>query len=312
MHPAHAQRVRVVGTGALGSLFAARLALVERAEVTMAGRWREALEAIAGRGLALDDGQAIRRVPMVALRLEALLPPADLILILVKNHQTAAVADLAVKGLAPDGLVLSLQNGLGHREVLERASPGRVACGVATVGARLLSPGHVRAGPGRLEIGRDPRLHGRIARSAALLTDAGFGVTLSDDLEASVWRKLAVNCAVNALSAVRRVENGRLLQDPVDRRVLEEAAREVGRVALARGVRLGADPAALAIEAATRTGFNRSSMLQDVERGAATEIEALNGAVVREARRLGIPTPVNDRLYEQVLALARPVAGPAR
>lgn len=278
----------------------------------MAGRWREALEAIAGRGLALDDGQAIRRVPMVALRLEALLPPADLILILVKNHQTAAVADLAVKGLAPDGLVLSLQNGLGHREVLERASPGRVACGVATVGARLLSPGHVRAGPGRLEIGRDPRLHGRIARSAALLTDAGFGVTLSDDLEASVWRKLAVNCAVNALSAVRRVENGRLLQDPVDRRVLEEAAREVGRVALARGVRLGADPAALAIEAATRTGFNRSSMLQDVERGAATEIEALNGAVVREARRLGIPTPVNDRLYEQVLALARPVAGPAR
>lgn len=298
------RRVRVIGTGAMASLFAARLALRGRAEVGMAGSWAAALEAVARRGLTLEEGGRSRTVAVAALPLDAPQPPVDLALVLVKGHQTAAVAPLAARHAGADGLLLTLQNGVGHRALLERAAPGRVAAGVATVGARLLAPGRVASTPGALEIGRDARLAAAIEAAAALLADAGFEVALTDDLDAAVWRKLAVNCALNALSALRGVDNGSLLRDAGDRGLLEEAAREVGRVARALGIALGRDPAALAASVAERTAANRSSMLQDLERGAPIELEAINGVVVREARRLGVPTPVNDRLCRELRALS--------
>jgi 2-dehydropantoate 2-reductase len=174
-----------------------------------------------------------------------------------------------------------------------------VAAGVVTAGATLLGAGHVSSHPGAISLGNRPSAPA-LGQLAALLADAGFETELRADLERLVWRKLAVNCAINPLSAVRALPNGALLARSEDRELLAAAAREVQQVAAARGVDLGTDAAELARGVARRTGGNRSSMLQDVERGAPTEIDALNGAVILEGRRLGVPTPVNEWLCQEL------------
>jgi len=221
-------------------------------------------------------------------------------MVLVKSHQTAAIAGAVARAVAADGLVLSLQNGLGAREILvDAAGAERVVTGVAFLGATVLGPGRVSdRGGSRIVIEEC----GRSAPAADALRAAGFAVPLVRDIQPTVWAKLAVNCAINPLGALRRVTNGVLLADSEVRMTLEAAAREVGAVAAALGIRLERDPAALAVEVARETEENRCSMLQDVERGAPTEIEALNGAVVREAERVGVPVPVNRQLWEALRA----------
>ena len=322
MHAHPINSVLIIGTGALASLVGARLRRAggDGLDVTLAGSWPEALAAIERDGVTVDERHGSWRAPVRAADIAGPLPMADLVLVLVKSHQTERVAPHAARAVAPDGLVLTLQNGLGNREALERhVGMGRVAQGVTSMGATLVAPGHVRAGgdghtvidsscsagsadgDGRSAPGSASSP--RAAEAARLLTAAGFPTTTSGDLDALVWRKLVASSAINALSALRGVPNGELLRDPSARAKLEEAAREVGRVAAARGIDLGADPVALALQVATDTAGNTSSMLQDVRRGAPTEIDAINGAVVREGRRLGVPTPVNEELVEAVRRL---------
>ncbi len=172
--------------------------------------------------------------------------------------------------------------------------------GLAFLGSTLVGPGRARDGGGsRIVLERHPR----IDPAATALGASGFEVVLEADIRPALWAKLAVNCAINPVTALRGVVNGALLDDPTALRQMESAAREVGEVARALGVRLADDPVALAARMARATARNRSSMLQDAERGAPTEIEALNGAVVREAERLGIETPVNRALVEAMRRL---------
>ncbi|MBI3932262.1 MAG: ketopantoate reductase family protein [Acidobacteria bacterium] len=309
-------RVVIVGTGAMGSLFAGRLARGGRAVVMLAGSWREALWAVAARGLTIEGDGGSFTTPVATALLSDTLGPADLVLVLVKSHATSAIAAPAAQALAPGGLLLTLQNGLGNREVLEAAAgPGGVGVGVATLGATLLGPGRVRAVPGRVTLGAEPRLGARLDAVAALFRDAGIPTDVVADVASLVWRKLAVNCAINPLSALRGVPNGALLEDAEARRLLETAAREVGAVASAGGIVVADDPAFLAVAVATTTAANRSSMLQDLDRGAPTEIDALCGAVVLEGRRLGVPTPVNEALWVAIKrreAHGTPRAGASR
>jgi 2-dehydropantoate 2-reductase len=179
------------------------------------------------------------------------------------------------------------------------------------MGATVLGPGEVRLISGRVVLERDTR--GRAGALARLLGSAGVEAETTDALAPIAWTKLAANCAINPLTALHRVPNGFLPGDPRLRAELEGAAREVGAVAEARGIPLPGDVAQAAVDVCRATAGNRSSMLQDVERGAPTEIDALNGAVAREGRRLGVPTPVNDRLFAAVRALeGRPLALAAR
>lgn len=291
----------MVGTGAMASLLAARLARSGAALVTLAGTWREALVAIATHGVLVEEDGRRWSVPVATALLLDTLGPAEVVLVLVKSHRTRAVAEAAAQAMAPGGLVVTLQNGLGNREALEAAAGAScVAVGVATLGATLLAPGRVRSVPGQVTLGTDAATAERVERLAALLRTSGIETELSGDIDRLVWRKLAANCAINPLTALHRVPNGSLLDAPGLRDTLVAAAREVGAVAAARGIDLGMDPADLALEVARATAANRSSMLQDLGRGAPTEIEALNGAVVREGRRLGVPTPVNEALWRQV------------
>jgi 2-dehydropantoate 2-reductase len=223
--------------------------------------------------------------------------------VLVKAAQTAAVAPVAARVLAPGGVVVTLQNGVGTRAILaDAAGPARVGAGVTTVGATLFGPGVVRAFPGHLvlEAHRSPHLQAL----AGALAQAGLPTETVADLEPHVWRKLAVNCALNAVTAVLDLPNGAVLDDPRARALVEAAAREVAAVARARGVVLPGDSAVDALSVARRTLGNRSSMLRDIDRGVPTEIEFLNAVVESEGRRLGVPTPVNSQLVRQVRELS--------
>lgn len=304
-------RVLVLGTGAMASLVAARLARAGRVEVTIAGTWSAALERASAQGIEVVDGADTWSAPVGVATIDGPLAGADIVIVLAKSYQTANVAPHADRAVAPGGLVTTLQNGLGNLETLAAdVRKAAVTLGVTSMGATLLAPARVRiAGSGETVLGRTPGAETRVERLALLLDGAGIPSAVRDDIDGLIWRKLAVNCAINPLSALIRVPNGELLHSLEARATMAEAAHEVGRVAAARGIEMEADPSLLAFEVARRTAANLSSMLQDVLRGAPTEIEQLNGAVVRAAERLGVAVPVNRRLWRAVAALA---VGPVR
>ena len=284
----------------MASYVAARLARPGRIPVTLAGSWRAALAAVSADGVRVDDADGAWSAAVAAAPL-AQAPQAELALVLVKSNQTASVAPAVARIVGRDGVALTLQNGLGNREVLEAVvGGGRVLVGVTMAGVTLLGPGHVRGHVAGTFLGADAA--GAAFRVAALMDEAGLKAEVEPDIDRLLWRKLAVNCAINPLSALLGVPNGALLETPKPRAVLEAAAREAGVVAAALGIDLGQDPVQAAVDVAQLTAANRSSMLQDLARGVATEIEAINGVVVREGDRLGIPTPVNRRLLDDVRA----------
>jgi 2-dehydropantoate 2-reductase len=326
-------KIGIIGAGAMGSLLG--WYLCESAEVWLLDSWQAHVDAINTSGLWRErDGVHDARRPHATTD-PAEIGPCDVVLVLVKAHQTAWAARQAIalrhdrergrpgdneahntqhvtrhtptplRPYAPTStLVVTLQNGLGNRETLaETLGAARVTQGVTALGATLLDPGRFRhAGQGATVFGAMP--DGGTARLAELFRAAGLPADVSDDLDALVWGKLIINVGINALTALLRVPNGALADVPEARALAEQAAREAVTVAHARGIRLHEpDPVAHMLSVARATGANRSSMLQDVLRGSPTEINSINGAVVREGRRLGIPTPVNDLLTALVQAL---------
>ena len=227
----------------------------------------------------------------------------------VKTHGTAWAAEIAKRLVAPDGVAITIQNGLGNYETLREAvGEARAAVGVIYVGARM-DDGELRApGPGRAELGRP---HGTAAASklellAARLREGGMTVTVVDDPWPSVWRKIATNAAVNPTTALLRIVNSRLLEDAAAGRVADTLAREVARVATAAGIAMSEDDAVKWWrDMAQLTGANRSSMLQDVEAERATEVDAICGAVYREGQRRGVDAPLNQAMTLLVSALHR-------
>ena len=328
----------IFGTGALATRMGWHLSRAG-AGVTLVGTWQAALDAVAERGVGLEVDGVYSTAPAASASLGDAVGPAPLVLVLVKSHRTASVAPHALRAAAPGGLVLTLQNGLGNLEALEATlgeigtsqidpppvAHGRsdllstpipasisIAAGVTSLGAMSTGPGRaIAGGAGETVLGAPPDMETG-ARSildgfAELLRLEGLDVRFEADLDGLVWRKVAVNCAINALSAIRGVPNGKLLQDETDRVLLRAAAGEVASVAAALGIAAGTpeELADLAETIARRTAENRSSMLQDIERGARTEIDALCGAIVRHGERAGVATPVNVRLWREILSLER-------
>ena len=301
-------RIAIVGVGAMGCLLGVGLSAV--ADVTLLGQWPEQLAALQRDGLRLEhpDGGHSRHALSVTTDPTAVgrVPVA---LVAVKSRQTPAAARLIDRLLAAGGLALTLQNGLNNRATL-RAVLGRerVALGVTSQGATVIAPGIVRhAGHGPTYIGRDAALGlpqlALLSDLAALFSAAGFDTQLVDDTDALVWGKLAVNAAINPLTALLRVPNGFLVEHEELVAIMRQTAGEVAAVAAHQGIVLADDPAQRAIAVAHATAANRSSMLQDVERGAPTEIEAICGAVARVGGEVGVATPLNSRLCRLVRQL---------
>jgi 2-dehydropantoate 2-reductase len=294
--------ILIVGTGALGSLFAARLAQAGQ-HVTILGTWKEGLDAILRNGVQLIDSNGNQH----QFHVRAIDDPRECAgikhaLVLVKAWQTERAANQLKGCLAQDGLAVTLQNGLGNRETLIRSlGPERVALGVTTTGATLLGPGSVKAGgEGPISIERNRAL----APLEAALQTASFDVRIVDDARSLAWGKLVINSAINPLTALLKVPNGELLERPSAREVMVELARETAGVAHAEGIALPFEnPVAATEDVARRTAANQSSMLQDVLRGAPTEIDAICGAVVNYGEKHHIPTPANWNCWKLVRAL---------
>ncbi|GAB4579081.1 MAG: 2-dehydropantoate 2-reductase [Anaerolineales bacterium] len=291
--------ILIVGTGALACLFAARLSALG-VEVTLLGSWPEGLRALR-QGVRIEENGGETVYPVRATN-----NPADCFgiryaLVLVKAWQTERVARQLGMCLAPDGVALTLQNGYGNREILAKSlGANNVALGVTTTGATLTGPGRVRpGGQGTVSVESHPRLEPIIP----LLCEAGFVVEETSNANSLVWSKLVINAAINPLTALLRVPNGELLARPAARALMADLAWEAAAVATALHIPLTfADPVAAAEEVARRTATNHSSMYQDIQRGAPTEIDAICGAIVWIGEQLGIPTPVNETIWQLVKA----------
>jgi 2-dehydropantoate 2-reductase len=295
--------ILIVGTGALGVLFAARLARAGH-RVTMLGTWKEGISALQKDGARLIDAEGNeQRFKVRATDDPRECTGAKHALVLVKAWQTERAANQLKDCLAADGLALTLQNGLGNYETLTRIlGVHRVALGSTTTGATLIAPGVARAGgEGVVSIQRHPTL-GPIETA---LISAKFNAHLVEDAQSLVWGKLIINAAINPLTALLRVPNGELLNRPSAREMMAKLAREAKEVANAENIKLPFDdPVAMAEEVARKTASNQSSMLQDVLRNAPTEIDAICGAVVKFGEKHGIETPVNWACWQLARALS--------
>ena len=292
----------IAGTGALACLFAARLAAAG-VRVTLLGTWAEGLTALRTGGVRIMEADGSERAyPVHATADPAACVGARFALVLVKSWQTERAAGQLAACLSPDGLALTLQNGLGNREKLVHALDApRVALGVTTAGATLVGPGRVRpGGEGTISLGAQPGL----GPLADLLQRAGFAVEMVPQVDGLLWSKLVINAAINPLTALLRCPNGDLLTRPSARTLMAAAAREAAAVVAALGLRLTySDPVAAAEAVARRTAVNHSSMYQDVLRGAPTENDVICGAIVAAGKQCGVPTPVNQTLRLLIRAL---------
>ena len=294
--------ILIVGTGALATLFAARLAQVGQS-ITMLGSWKAGLEALRNDGARLMDSAGNEH----RFRVHAISDPQECreikhVLVLVKAWQTEQVAGQLKECLAEDGVAVTLQNGLGNREALVQSlGTGRVALGTTTTGATLLGPGLVReGGEGIISMER----HAALGPIEEALRSAKFNVSIVEDAQSLIWGKLVINAAINPLTALLRVPNGSLLELPSAHELMKALASEAAQVAEAEKVQLPfSDPVAAAEEVARRTAANHSSMLQDVLRGAPTEIDAICGTVTNIGQVHQIATPANWACWKLVKAI---------
>lgn len=311
------ERVLVAGAGAVGSVVGGLLAQAGW-PVTLLGR-RSHLEAVRGGGLAVEGLFGTHRVTglQCATDATALRGPYAAVLLTVKAYDTAAMAAAVAPHLAPDGVLLSLQNGLGNLEAAGRAvGAERVLGGRVIFGAEVVEPGRVRvtvyaepvligsALPGH------PRLRERAVAWAARLTAAGVPAEPTETLMAELWAKVLYSAALNPPGALLGVTYGALAADADTRAVMDAAIEEAFAVARAEGVALRWPDAAAYRETfygrlVPATAGHRSSMLQDIERGRPTEIDAISGQVAARGAALGMVVPTNTTLARLIRARAR-------
>ena len=303
-----ANAVAIVGCGALGGVFAGLLAAAGL-EVVAVCRSEEQRKIMAERGLCLlEDG----RETHVRLHACPALPAEEtfaLVLVLVKAFDTEGAAASLAGRVSPATPVLTLQNGLGNAEALAaRLKPEQVLAGVTTFGAQREAPDTVRlTGRGECIIGAWHRTAERHTRPVAdLLNSAGVPCTVTHNIVPVLWKKLAVNAVINPLTAITQAPNGELLERPELAPLFSVIVEEVWRVAARHKIPLPTPPEL--VEEVRRvcrvTAANRSSMLRDIEEGRRTEIDSINGAVVRLGYERGVLTPANLVLAALVQVLS--------
>jgi 2-dehydropantoate 2-reductase len=294
-------RFLVVGAGAMGCLFAARLKQAGF-DVNLYEKIPERSRAIRARGIEVKaaTGDYVVKVPAWSQKPRT---APDAVLFFVKSNDTEEAAESLKSWVKETTVFLTLQNGLGNMETLQRIFGGtRVLGGVTSEGATVLDHGKIRhAGSGETTLG--PPCRGA-EQLVSAFRQSGFSSRIVEDSHALIWGKLIVNVGINALTALTGLKNGCLPRVGALRAVMEMAVKEAAAVAEAKHVRLPyPDPVSRVMDVCKATSENVSSMLQDVLRDRMTEIAFINGAVTREGKALGIPTPVNLVLTHLVEAI---------
>ena len=299
-------KIGMIGAGAMGSLFGARLS--NNSDVYLIDVNQEHVEAVRKKGLRvknIDGSESVYNL-FAASRYEELPCKVDLAIVFTKSYHTQDAAETVRAVLDPSGMALTLQNGVGNLEILRNALGDETAvAGVTSHGGDFIGPGEVRhAGKGPTHIGCLQSKRKFLESTVQIFNASGIETKLSDDVESLIWGKLIVNVGINALTAIFRVRNGVIGKTPECARVMRTAVSEAVEVSRALGVRLPyEEPFAQVKKVCEATAENRASMLQDVLKGARTEIGAINGAIVKKAEALGIKTPVNLMLTQIVEGL---------
>ena len=306
-------KIAILGAGALGCAIGA--ALTEGGHETwLISRSPAHVNAMRGEGLRVDDAQGTRRIPVLAATQAAEVGVAELVIVLVKSFQTDAAMRGAAALVGPDTLVLSLQNGLGHEEILaDIVGRERVLAGKTYVGGVLRGPGHIQSGVvGKATyIGElDGRVTPRVQAIADAFNAAGLATTVSENIVGTMWDKLLVNVATGALTGITRLTYGQLYDDALLKATSLAAVAEAIAAAQAAGVKLSmTDPEqAWTLAAEGLPAAFKTSMLQSLEKGSITEIDFINGSVVRYGQQYGVPTPVNATLVACIKGIEREMA----
>ncbi|KAF0189252.1 MAG: ketopantoate [Desulfobulbaceae bacterium] len=307
-------RIAIAGPGALGCLLAALLAprLADSGHsLWLLDHQQERARFLNTQGIFYEtDGNQQQQKITVCSEPQAI-GPVDILCLTVKSHDLESCLRFCHPVITPQTLLVFMQNGIGHLDIKERVIlPTTPAFAVSSEGATLLAPGHVRhAGRGETRIGfsgHPGEQQQQLLRNLAdLLREAGLIVSLPDDILTHLWAKLFVNVGINPLTALFNCTNGQLLISCAARGRLKKLVREAEAVARAGGINVNADPVQAALAVCKSTARNISSMLQDRRRKRLTEIEAINGAVVKEGKRVGIATPFNEEVVEQIKEMER-------
>lgn len=301
--PTPSLRIAVMGAGAVGCYYGGMLARAGHA-LTLIARPAH-VQAMAARGLRMQGQGFDEWVPLTASADAAAVAEADLVLFCVKSSDTEAAARLLAPHLSAQALVLSLQNGVDNAERLQVVLPGHaVAAAVVYVAVDMAGPGHVLH-KGRGELVLAPASSGQMDSEAvaAALRAAGVPTEVSGAVREALWTKLVINCAYNAISAISQQPYGRSIDAPGIKGVMQDAVNECLAVAAADGVNLPAIVHEAVARIAQTMPSQLSSTAQDLARGKPSEIDYLNGHVVRRGEALGIPTPVNRTLWSLVKLL---------
>ncbi|MCF8038805.1 MAG: 2-dehydropantoate 2-reductase [Desulfohalobiaceae bacterium] len=290
-------KITVIGAGAMGSLFGALLH-ESGTDVVLFDLWQEHVRRINQEGLTLCGQWGERSLKIMASSDPEQIRPADLVLVFVKSTNTPQAAKTAAALLAPEGLLLTLQNGMGNAEALAaEIDPEQILVGTTAHGAHVLGPGRIRhAGQGETVVGSwlvNEKTMARAEEVSAYFNQAGIKARSSKRVLENLWDKLLVNVGINAVTALTGTKNGQILDLEVSRQLSAAAIREASLLAASLGVRVRENPVEHVFAVAEATTANRSSMGQDVDRQRKTEIEAINGYVVREADKIGLSVPVN-------------------
>ena len=291
-----------MGGGAMGSLFGGLLTLSGE-DVWLVDIWKENIDAMRSNGLKVEDRGKVQVIPVKATTDVASVGKADLILFFVKTYQTEkAVSDVLV--LQKENTVfLTLQNGLGNEETIcKKVNRKKVILGVTGQGATLLGPGHIRhGGAGKTYLGElDGKITDRITQIAQVFRKAGIETEVSSHIHNLVWEKLLVNVGINALAALTGLKNGQLLDYPETVRLMEALVSEAVEVTRRKEIQIDENPMNRLKVVIEATRENRCSMGQDLDYKRRTEIDAINGAVVREAERFGISVPYNQMITDLI------------
>ncbi len=288
-------QVAVIGAGAVGCYYGGLL-LKAGHDVTFIGR-QPHVDAINANGLLLDTSTFKGHLAAKAATDADALAPPDLVLVCVKSADTEQAGRSLAGRLRPETSVLSLQNGVDNAPRLAAVTGHAVIPVVVYVGSEMAGPGHVRHhGGGDLAIGASAASE----TLAQTLQAAGIRTTISDDIDVTLWSKLIINCAFNALSAVAGISYGPMLEVEGARDVVTRAVQEAASVARACGVAIADDIIEQILKIPAAMPNQKSSTAQDLARGKRSEIDFLNGYVVRKGAELGISTPTNHALQVMV------------
>jgi 2-dehydropantoate 2-reductase len=296
-------KIARIGSGAMGSLYGGYLSKAGN-EVYLVDIWKEHIENINNQGLKILEKDDVVNVTPKGVIDSKEVGKVDLAVVFVKSIATQKALESNSSIFGDDTMVLSLQNGYGNVEDIEKfVKADNIIAGTTSHGATLLGPGKIKhAGKGKTIIGKAKgETDDRVNKIKEMLEDAGFETEVSDNVMELIWSKLLVNIGINALTAVLEIENGRLTEWEESEDLVALAVREAVKVANNSGLQFNdEEEIEHVLEIAKATAENKSSMYQDILNKRKTEIEKINGAVVKIGKEIGIETPVNETLTNLV------------